>query len=247
MEQQDDGSHGGRAIMPWDARKMLSTGLWAVATIPAVNSESVSVSAGHGYPSALVERCRCGDRQALERVFRAEAPFLERVLYRVVGPSSDLEDLLQQTLEQAIRAFPAFRGEASVRTWLTRIAVRTAMHHLKHPAQRRRVSLEVIEGGLSDAVTPRPAQQADARARLRVLYEHLARLDPKHHTAFVLFQVEGRPMEEVAALMEAGLSTTKSRVMWARRKLLARLAKDPRAREWLEELTGEHEVQGDEP
>ncbi len=198
-----------------------------------------------GYPSALVEACRRGERAALERVFRKESPFIERVLYRVVGPSSDLEDLLQQTLEHAIRAFPAFRGEASVRTWLTRIAVRTALHHLKHPAQRRRASLEVIEGGLSDVASSRPAHEADARSRLRVLYEHLGRLDAKHHTAFILFQVEGRSMEEVAALMDSGVSTTKSRVMWARRKLFARLAKDPRARDWFAELS-QRGSEGDE-
>lgn len=201
---------------------------------------------GQGYAPGLIEACRRGERAALERVFRKEAPFLERVLYRVVGPSSELEDLLQQTLEHAIHAFAAFRGETSVRTWLTRIAVRTALHHLKHPAQRRRASLEVIEGGMSCAASSRPAHEADARARLRILYEHLARLDPKHRTAFVLFQVEGRSMEEVAALMDSGVSTTKSRVMWARRKLLARLAKDPRAREWSEDWSAARRATGDE-
>jgi RNA polymerase sigma-70 factor (ECF subfamily) len=172
-------------------------------------------------------------------VFRAEVPFLERVLGRVMGPSSDAEDVLQATLEHAIRAFPSYRGEASVRTWLTRIAVRTAMHHLRHPAQKRRAGLEVIEGGLLEAGSSRPGQEVDARTRLRILYEHLSRLDAKHRTAFVLFQVEGRSMEEVAALMDSGVSTTKSRVMWARRKLFARLAKDPRTRDWVNELGGQ--------
>jgi len=198
----------------------------------SVSTEQATVGEGQSYAPALIEACRRGERPALEQVFRREAPYLERVLFRVVGPSSDLEDLVQSTLEQAIRAFPSFRGEASVRTWLTRIAVRSALHHLKHPAQRRRVALEVIDGGLSAVASSRPAHEAEARARLRVLYEHLARLDPKQRTAFVLFQVEGRSMDEVAALMDAGLSATKSRVMWARRKLFARLAKDPRAQDW---------------
>jgi RNA polymerase sigma-70 factor, ECF subfamily len=187
----------------------------------------------------VVDGCRRGDRASLERVFRAEAPYLERVLSRVLGPSSELEDMLQNTLEQAIHAFPAFRSEASVRTWLTRIAVRTALHHLKHPAQKRRVSLELIEGGLS--VGARPLEALEARTQLRVLYEHLDRLDAKQRTAFVLFQVEQRSMEEVAALMDSGLSTTKSRVMWARRKLYARLGKDPRAQGLLESLSTEGE------
>lgn len=192
------------------------------------------------YSSDLVERCRRGERAALERVLRAEAPYLERVLFRIVGSSSDLEDLLQLTFEHALRAFAAFRGEATVRTWLTRIAVRTALHHLKHPAQKRRVALDVIPGGQGEGVsTSRPHHEVEARARVQTLYEHLAHLDPKQRTAFLLFQVEGRSMEEVAALMDAGVSTTKSRVMWARRKLFARLGKDPRTRGWAAEYGGE--------
>lgn len=202
-----------------------------------MSQEQLVATAGQAYAPSVIDACRRGERAALEQVFRRESPYLERVLSRVLGPSSELEDLLQSTLEQAIHAFAAFRGEASVRTWLTRIAVRTALHHLKHPAQRRRVALEVIEGGLSAVANSRPAHEAEARTHLRVLYEHLARLDPKHRTAFILFQVEGRSMEEVAALMDAGISTTKSRVMWARRKLFARLAKDPRARGWATDLT----------
>jgi RNA polymerase sigma-70 factor, ECF subfamily len=209
-----------------------------------VQSDIASAPAGMVYAKTLIEGCRRGERSALEQVFRSESPYLERVLARIVGRSSELEDLLQQTLEHAIRAFPGYREEAAVRTWLTRIAVRTALHHLKHPAQRRRASLELIEGGRGDVASSRPLHEADARARLRVLYEHLDKLDPKHRAAFVLFQVEGRSMEEVAELMEAGVSTTKSRVMWARRKLYARLAKDPRTREWA--LTADAGTEGED-
>lgn len=209
-----------------------------------MQSDIASAPAGTVYGKGLIEGCRRGERAALEQVFRSESPYLERVLARIVGRSSELEDLLQQTLEHAIRAFPSYREEAAVRTWLTRIAVRTALHHLRHPAQKRRANLELIEGGRNDVASSRPLHEADARARLRILYEHLDRLDPKHRLAFVLFQIEGRSMEEVAGLMEARVSTTKSRVMWARRKLYARLARDPRTREW--SIAREEDVQGED-
>jgi RNA polymerase sigma-70 factor (ECF subfamily) len=204
-----------------------------------VMSSPETLPSADGYPAALIDGCRRGERPALTQLFQREAPYLERVLSRILAGSSDLEDLLQLTLEQAIVAFPSFRGEASVRTWLTRIAVRTAMRHLKHPAQKRRVAFEVIEGGQSGASHSRPAHEAEARVRVRALKAHLDALDEKHRAAFILFQVEGRSMEEVAALMDANLSTTKSRVMWARRKLFARLRKDPETRTWLEEYEGE--------
>ncbi|MFT3927645.1 MAG: RNA polymerase sigma factor [Myxococcales bacterium] len=194
------------------------------------------------YSPAVIEGCRRGERAALAQVLRTESPFVERVLSRFVSTRSDLEDLLQLTLEQAIVAFPQFRGEAKVRTWLTRIAVRTALHHLKSPWKKRRTELEVIEGGQLTAGQPSPSEDTEAKRRLALLREHLESLDAKHHMAFILFQVEGHSMEEVAALMDSNLSTTKSRVMWARRKLFARLRKDPQARHWLAEYgEAEHE------
>lgn len=190
------------------------------------------------YPAALIERCKKGERAALAEVFGLEIPFMERVLSKFCQTRPDVEDLVQSTLEQAILAFPQFRGEASVRTWLTRIAVRNALRQLKHPSRKRRAPLALIEGGRADESPSRPHAEAEARMRLGVLQEHLLHLDPKHHLAFILFQVEGHSMEEVSALMDSQLSTTKSRVMWARRKLLSRLQKDPRARPWLAEYGG---------
>lgn len=195
------------------------------------------------YPAALIEGCKAGDRIALGRVFRGEIPYLERVLSRFARTRSDLEDLLQAALEQAIGAFPRFRGDASVRTWLTRIAVRTALHHLKRPGEKPRVALSLVaESELESA--SRPDDEAEARLRLQILKAHLAQLDPKHHMAFVLFQIEGHSMEEVAALTDSSISATKSRVMWARRKLVARLSKDTRTRSWLAEYgeAGFHDI-----
>ena len=195
------------------------------------------------YPPELLDACRRGESAALERVFVAESPALERVLGRIVGPGADLDDLLQATFEAAIHAFPRFRGEATVRTWLTRIAVRTAMAHLKHPSRKRRVELELVsDHGAPPALEAAPSDQAEARQRLERFYEHLQKLDARKRTAFVLHVIEGRSMEEIAALMGAGVSTTKSRVFWARRALLGRLRKDPQCRDWLGEYMSSEEA-----
>jgi RNA polymerase sigma-70 factor (ECF subfamily) len=160
----------------------------------------------------LVEACKRGDSQALRQVFMAHSPYLERLLGRVAGSSLEVEDLLQSTFVAAIRAFPRFRGEAMVRTWLARIAVRTA--------QERHA---FAEGDL------------DARRRLQRLHAHLQAIGPKKRIAFVLHVFEGHALEEVAALMGASVAATKSRVFWARRELLKRAARDPLLRDLLQE------------
>ena len=175
----------------------------------------------------LIDACRRGDRGALETLLRAHVRDVERLIVRLVGPGPDVEDLLQLVLMAAVSAFPRFRGEASVRTWLARIVVNIVREHLRRPERKRRVSLELVpEEPASDAAPV--DQQIDHRRRLERLYHHLNALPAKQRIAFVLHVFEGRPVDEIAVLMSATLAATKSRVFLARRALLARARKDPR-------------------
>ncbi len=183
----------------------------------------------------LIEACRQGDRAALESVFTAHAPYLERLLVRIVGPGEDVEDFLQMTFVAAIRAFPRFRGEAQVRTWLSRIAVRTAQEQLRKPERRRRGPLVLVENVPADEEASAVDRRVEAKQQLECLYRHLAAIGPKKRLAFVLHVFEGRPMDEVAALMGASLTATKSRVFWARRNLLDRVRRDPGLRDLVQE------------
>ncbi|HWZ87399.1 MAG TPA: RNA polymerase sigma factor [Polyangiaceae bacterium] len=184
-------------------------------------------------PSDLVARCVRGDRRALEAVLRAQSPALERLLMRLTGRRSEVEDLLQNTFIAAIRAFPGFRGEASVRSWLTRLAITTFQDHLRQPERRRRAQLVLIsdQDALPDAT--QVDREADARRRLARLATHLDAIAPKKRVAFVLHVVEGYSLEEVATLMNASRTATKSRVFWARRELLGRVSRDAVLRDLL--------------
>jgi RNA polymerase sigma-70 factor (ECF subfamily) len=175
-----------------------------------------------------IEACRRGDRRALQAVFSAHAPYLERLLSRVAGRSFEVEDLLQSTLMAAIQAFPRFRGEAQVRTWLARIAIRTAQERLRSAAHRRRVQVTDVESQADrDAPAVSAEHDLDVRRQLERLEFHLGALGAKKRVAFVLHVFEGLPIEEVAALTGAGVPATKSRVFWARRELLKKAARDP--------------------
>jgi RNA polymerase sigma-70 factor (ECF subfamily) len=172
----------------------------------------------------VVEACRRGDRGALDLVFRTHAEVLERLLSRLVGPRGEVEDLLQETFAAAIQAFPRFRGEASVRTWLHQIAVNIARHHLRNPRRRRDVPFDETEAVASPEAVPETPAPAELTLRL---YEHLDALDPAKRIALVLHVIEERSIAEIAALMGASRSATKSRLFWARRALLKRLQRDP--------------------
>lgn len=186
--------------------------------------------------AAALDACRRGDRRALDAVLRAHVPALDRLLTRLAGPSGDVEDLLQNTLIEAVTAFPRFRGEASVQTWLCRIAVNVFRRHLRRPERRYRVALELVpDRNDPPDPTPRQDEVLEERRQLEQIYRHLGAIGAKKRIAFVLHVVDGRSIDEVAALMGASQVATKSRVFWARRELFARVRKDPRLREFLEE------------
>ena len=182
-----------------------------------------------------IAACRRGDQVALTSVFLSVSPMLERLLRRLVGPGADVEDLLQDTFEAAIAAFPKFRGKASVQTWMARIAVHVAHDHLRRPDRRRAVALELVEA--ADR-TPQPERMVASRSALERVYHHLAALSPKQRIAFMLHVVEQRPIAEVAALMSATKAATKSRVWLARRAVLKRARHDPTLRELLPDPRG---------
>jgi len=191
-------------------------------------------------PPDLIEGCRRGDRAALEAVLTAHSPYLERLLGRVVGPRAEVEDLLQMTLSAAITAFPQFRGEAQVRTWLARIAIRTAHDQLRRAEYRKRGELPSMEAVADDSNDGRRAEgQLDAKQRALRLHGHLNAIGARKRIAFILHVVEGHPIEDVAALMGASKTATKSRIFWARRELMKRAARDP----WLKGLVGTEGVE----
>jgi RNA polymerase sigma-70 factor (ECF subfamily) len=183
----------------------------------------------------LIDACRRGERSALEQLLRAHTRDVERLIVRLVGPGPDVEDLLQLVLIAAVGAFPRFRGEASVRTWMARIVVNVVREHLRRPERKRKVSLELVPE--EPAIDTAPAdQQLDHRRRLARLYHHLDALPAKQRIAFVLHVFEGRALDEIAALMGASLAATKSRVFLARRFVLGRARKDPRLADLFPEL-----------
>jgi RNA polymerase sigma-70 factor (ECF subfamily) len=190
---------------------------------------AIETRAAAEHDASTIEACRRGDPAALQGVFRRHSPALERLLGRILGPSADVEDVLQDVFEAAIGAFPKYRGNAPVASWLCGIAVRRAYHHLRRPDRKRRVPLEVV----ADADDQEPALEhvADSRSLLEWVYRELARSSPKNRIAFVLHVIEARPIDEVAALMSATKAATKSRVFFCRRRLLERARRDAQASE----------------
>ena len=201
----------------------------------SVSGDSRTVAAP---PPRWLAGCRAGDPDAVARMFEEYLPVVERVMGRVVGPGADLEDLVQGTFIEALRALPRFRGDASFKTWITSIAVHVAQHHLRAGRYRRYVALELVPESRLGGGAPDAEGRIDERRMGHRLYDLLDRIAPPKRVALLLFAVEGRPVEEVAALMGASPTATRSRVFFARRELRALIAADRELTELAAALLG---------
>lgn len=173
----------------------------------------------------LLRRARLGDGEAFAAIMRACNQPLFRIVRSVLRDESEAEDALQDTYLRAFRALEEFRGESSLLTWLTRIALNEARGRLR----RRRPTVELAavdtaeqEGGqilmfpIASADPERDASRAEAR---RLLEHAVDDLPEAFRLVFILREIEERSVEETAALLAIRPETVKTRLHRARRLL----------------------------
>lgn len=179
----------------------------------------------------LVAACLAGDVAAQRALFRREFGRVNATIYRILGPTREVDDLVQETFIAVFRGLAKFRGEARLSTWIDRIAVRVALEHVR-TRKSAPVSLGVL-GADEPADASIPDAQAHARDGLRRLYAALAQLSAEARTAFALYAIDGRSIAEVARLIGTTVVTAKLRIWRARRELMKRAAEDPVLKELL--------------
>jgi RNA polymerase sigma-70 factor, ECF subfamily len=188
-------------------------------------------SASANEPSVeVLQRCRVGDAKAVEELFRTHAPVVERVLSRLVGPVADLEDLVQTVFLEAMAALSRFRGEASFKTWLLSIATHVGQHYLRAGRVRRHIPLDLVPEDDLRGETHHDRLIDERRLALE-LHQLLDKIKPKKRIALLLYVVEGHSIEDIAVLMGASQTATRSRVFFARRELRKLLTHDRRLSE----------------
>ena len=148
----------------------------------------------------------------------------ERMLYllclRMTGHPQDAQDCAQEALLRAYRAFDTFRGQSSAKTWLYRIAYNACLDFLRK--RRDTASLDQLrEAGFdpADSRMPQPGDRLE-RQELRQQIEYaLTLLSEDQRAVIVLRDFQQLPYEEIAAILEVGEGTVKSRLSRAREKM----------------------------
>lgn len=180
----------------------------------------------------LVDRCLTGEPAATRELFRKHRPRVHASLFRVLGSNRDMDDLLQEAFIQVFQSLRGWRAEASLATWIDRVAVRVAYRYLSQ--RGRRIVTDVLEDEDIGGGEGPGARRQMARDGVKRLYAVLDELGAASRLAFTLHEIDGRSLAEVAKLVGSSVTATKLRVWRARKKVEEAAASDPILSEFIE-------------
>jgi RNA polymerase sigma-70 factor (ECF subfamily) len=132
---------------------------------------------------------------------------MKSIAFHMLGSQADAEDAVQETFFKVYRSVGSFEGQSSLGTWIYRILLNTC-----YDQGRKRQRLK--EAG----PPPEVASRSDVPLRI-ALERAIERLNDRHRTVFLLFEVEGLKHSEIAAVLEVPEGTSRTWLFEAKREL----------------------------
>ncbi len=157
-----------------------------------------------------------------DEIVRLNQRRIYRVLLAMVRDPELADTLTQECFLRAYQKRASFRGEASVSTWLTRIAINLARDHVRNRREgfwRKLFGADREEAELRAQQMPdsrsSPEQQLLAREAVTAVMREVAAMPPQQREVFVLRFLEEMSLEEIAQLRQRDVGTVKAHLFRA--------------------------------
>jgi RNA polymerase sigma-70 factor (ECF subfamily) len=176
----------------------------------------------------LITRAAVGETGAFRLLYEHHKADVARIVYRLLGPRSDLGDVIEEVFVQVSRGLRDFRGPLKFSTWLRHLTVKVALacRSAAHGGPL------VDDDDMADDASLRtrdagPDDDVERRERVRAFGRLLGRLADKNRIVVVLHDLEGIAPAEISKIVGAPVVTVRLRLFRARRELEAMLADEP--------------------
>jgi RNA polymerase sigma-70 factor, ECF subfamily len=183
-----------------------------------MTSRPAVASSVHESPAGL--RVDPSIEQVFELVYR-------QMRSLVAGKDRDLDDLVQDAMEQALKSLPSFEGRSKLSTWTFQVCYRTLLKRRRSWGRWFRRFSFSSTGELPEPPQVPTTEPTLRKERLQRLQGALAQLPDKKRSVVLLHDLEGHSSEEIAEIVGAKLGTVRSRLRDGRRELLSLLEADP--------------------
>ena len=175
----------------------------------------------------LLERIRSGATDAFAEIVRRHQSRVFAILHRYERDAHKVEDLAQETFVKIWRALGQFDGRAPFEHWLSRIAARVALDHLRREKRRQNeIGLpELGEDALEWLKADDVKNELDARNAAELLELGMRELSPVDRVVITMQELEGCSVKEIAAAIGTSGVAVRVRALRARAKLRRALEK----------------------
>jgi RNA polymerase sigma-70 factor (ECF subfamily) len=187
--------------------------------------------------AALIADLKAGSEEAFGILIAQYHQPLYSLIARSLNDPADAADITQEVFIKVFRSIRGFHGEASLRTWLYRIALHEASNQRRWWSRHKKQEITIDSPAESDddesaglclsatladhADSPFDhASQTETRERVEAA---LRQLPEAFRTVVILREIEGFAYEEIAEILNVNLGTIKSRLTRGRSALRARL------------------------
>jgi RNA polymerase sigma-70 factor (ECF subfamily) len=165
-----------------------------------------------------VRRARDGDDGAFGVIVETYRDRLFGLALGIVRNRSAAEDVVQEAFIKAYQNLKRFRGEASIYTWLYRIAVNTAHNHLRKVSRRPGVDFDEVAPFI-EARQPNPAESAVHSEMGEAINDAISQLPPRQREVFILHYFEQMTHREIAETLGVTEGAVKANFFHAVQKL----------------------------
>jgi RNA polymerase sigma-70 factor (ECF subfamily) len=176
----------------------------------------------------LISATLTGSSDAFAELQRLYSRQLYSTIFRITRNREDAEDVLQDTFLRAYLSLRNFQGRSSVYSWLTRIAINSALMLLRKRRSHPEVCFDLAREQENDAVRlePKdpclnPEQICDQRQRCANIHREIERLKASLREPLQSRMTHGSSLEEIGRAMDITATAVKARLNRARKRLNA--------------------------
>ena len=175
----------------------------------------------------LVLTAKAGSHAAFGELQKMYSDRLYKRILSITRNREDAEDALQDTFLRAFRALPSFEGRAKFLSWLTRIAINSALGIIRKHRTRPEMSLAqqvIFEDDYlfldvrDDALNPE--ELCRQKQRSRAIWQAIQRLDSKLRIPLHIWMSQENSINEIAGALGISSASVKSRLHRARKRLI---------------------------
>ena len=165
----------------------------------------------------LIRDAREGDNRAFKELVRRYESVVAATVIGMLGNCAEAEDVGQETFIRFYKALKNFRGDSSVKTYLTRIAINLSLNEIKRRKRKRLMFSQKPVEEFHDMADPRTRTEEGIDPE--IVQRAVRELDDDFRSVVVLRLIDGYSTAETADILEIPLGTVLSRLSRAQKRL----------------------------